>query len=218
MLPWRPTAVGAVVSILVTAAPSTIAEDTVALRARRLLERTVREDGPGAVFLVARADTITYTGARGRGHIELGLPLQADHVFRIASITKMFVAASVVKLAESGAVSLDEPVAHRLPEIGEGHGMTVRQLLNHTAGVSDKAQESERSLTSHEYDRFSRVAAIGRRPLDFSPGSGWSYSNAGYIVLGALVERITGAPWHVTLDRQFLERLGLRHTGYADAA
>jgi len=140
MLPWRQTTVGAVVSVLlVTAAPSTIAEDTVASRARRLLERTVRDDGPGAVFLVARGDTITYTGARGRGHIELGLPLQAGHVFRIASITKMFVAASVLKLAESGELSLDEPVARRLPEMGEARGMTVRQLLNHTAGVSDTA-------------------------------------------------------------------------------
>jgi D-alanyl-D-alanine carboxypeptidase len=216
---WRQSTVGALVSILlVTAAPSTIAEDTVASQARGLLERTVREDGPGAVFLVARGDTITYTGARGRADIELGVPLQAGHVFRIASITKMFVAASILKLAESGALSLDEPVARRLPEIGEGRGMTVRQLLNHTAGVSDKAQQSERSVTSHGYDRFSRVAAIGQRPLDFSPGSGWRYSNAGYIVLGALVERITGAPWHVTLERQFFERLGLRHTGYADAA
>jgi D-alanyl-D-alanine carboxypeptidase len=218
MSPWRQTAVAAAVSILVTAAPSTIAEDTVASRVRSLLERTVREDRPGAVFLVARGDTITYTGARGRGHIELGVPLQAGHVFRIASITKMFVAASVLKLADSGAVSLDELVARRLPEIAAGRAMTVRQLLNHTAGVSDKAQESERSLTSRGYDRFARVAAIGQRPLDFSPGSEWRYSNAGYIVLAALVERITGAPWHVTLDQQFFGRLGLQHTGFADAA
>jgi CubicO group peptidase (beta-lactamase class C family) len=210
---------GAVVSILLlTAAPSTIAEDVIASRARGLLERTVREDGPGAVFLVGRGDTIVYTGTRGRGHIELGVPLQADHVFRIASITKMFVAASVLKLAENGALSLDEPVARRLPEMGEARGMTVRQLLNHTAGVSDTAQQSERSLTPRGYDRFARVTAIGQRPVDFPPGSAWRYSNAGYIVLGALVERITGTPWYVTLDQQFFARLGLRHTGYADAA
>jgi CubicO group peptidase (beta-lactamase class C family) len=218
MLPWRQTAVGAVVSILlVTAAPSTIAEDVIASRARGLLERTVRGDGPGAVFLVARGDTIVYSGTRGRGHIELGVPLQAGHVFRIASITKMFVAASVLKLAESGALSLDEPVARRLPEMGEARGMTVRQLLNHTAGVSDTAQQSERALTSRGYDRFARVTAIGQRPVDFPPGSSWRYSNAGYIVLGALVERLTGTPWYSTLDQQFFGRLGLRHTGYADA-
>ncbi len=171
MLPWRQTTLGAVVSIiLVTAAPATIAEDTVASQARRLLERTVREDGPGAVFLIARGDTITYTAALGRAHIELGLPLQAGHVFRIASITKMFVAASVLKLAESGALSLDEPVARRLPEIGEARGLTVRQLLNHTAGVSDTAQQSERSLTPRGYDRFARVTAIGQRPATFHPG------------------------------------------------
>jgi D-alanyl-D-alanine carboxypeptidase len=218
MLPYRRTVPGVVVSILlVTAAPSTVAQDVIASRARGLLERTVREDGPGAVFLVGRGDTIVYTGTRGRAHIELGVPLQAAHVFRIASITKMFVAASVLKLAEDGALSLDEPVARRLPEMSEGRGMTVRQLLNHTAGVSDTAQASERSLTSRGYDRFARVAAIGQRPVDFPPGSNWRYSNAGYIVLGALVERIAGTPWYSTLDRQFFDRLGLRHTGYAEA-
>ena len=93
--------------------------------------------------------------------------------------------------------------------------MTVRQLLSHTAGVSDTAQESERSLTPRGYDRFARVAAIGQRPLDFAPGSAWRYSNAGYIVLGALIERITGTSRYSTLDRQFFERLALRHTGYA---
>jgi hypothetical protein len=94
----RQTALGAVVSILLlTAAPSIIAEDVIASRARGLLERTIREDGPGAVFLVGKGDTIICTGARGRAHIELGVSLQASHVFRIASITKMFVASSVLK-------------------------------------------------------------------------------------------------------------------------
>ena len=97
----------------------------------------MREGGPGAVFVVGKGDTIVYTGTRGRAHIELGVPLQAGHVFRIASITKMFVAASILKLAESGALSLDEPIARRLPEIREGDRMTVRQLLNHTSGISD---------------------------------------------------------------------------------
>jgi CubicO group peptidase (beta-lactamase class C family) len=218
MVPWRGSVLGVVVSILLlTAAPSTVAEDVIASRARGLLERTVRADGPGAVFLVGRGDSVVYTGTRGQGHIELGVPLQVDHVFRIASITKMFVAASVVKLAESGALSLEEPVAHRLPEMVEARGMTVRQLLNHTAGVSDTALVSERSLTPRAYDRFARLAAIGQRPVDFPPGSRWRYSNAGYIVLGALVERITGTPWYVALDQQFFARLGLRHTGYADA-
>jgi D-alanyl-D-alanine carboxypeptidase len=218
MLPCRRFAPGVVVSILLfAAAPSTIAEDVIASRARGLLERTVREDGPGALFLLGRGDTIVYTGTRGRGHIELGVALEPGHVFRIASVTKVFVAASVLKLAESGALSLDEPIARRLPEIREGDRITVRQVLNHTSGISDKAQDSERSLTSGSYDRFARVAAIGQRPLDFAPGSAWRYSNAGFIVLGALVERITGTPWYVTLDQQFFTRLGLRHTGYADA-
>jgi CubicO group peptidase (beta-lactamase class C family) len=218
MLPCRAAVLGVAVSILLlTAAPATIAEDVVASRARGLLERTVREDGPGAVFLAGRGDTIVYTGTRGLGHIELGVPLQAGHVFRIASITKMFVAASVLKLAESGALSLDEPLARRLPEIREGARISIRQVLNHTSGISDKAQESERLLTSGAYNRFARLAAIGRRPLDFAPGSGWRYSNAGYIVLGALVERITGRSWYVTLEQQFFDRLDLGHSRYADA-
>jgi D-alanyl-D-alanine carboxypeptidase len=205
----------AAVGLIGTAVP---AADTpfVPAQAHALLERTVSATGPGAVFLVTRGDQTLYEGARGRASIELDVPLTTHHVFRIASITKIFVAASILKLHEAGALSLDEPLAKRLPEIRDT-SLTIRQVLQHTAGISDTAGPRPPAAPP-AYDRTARIAEIGQRPTDFTPGSGWRYSNAGYIVLGGLIERVTGKPWHVAIDEQFAAPLGLRHTRYAEAA
>ena len=182
-----------------------------------VLDGAVSASGPGAVFLVVKGDQTLFEGARGRANLELDVPLTAAHVFRIASVTKIFVAASILKLAETGALSLDDTIAARLPEIRDGRGMTIRQVLQHTAGVSDTAPFRP-PASPQAYDRAARLADIGRRPGDFPPGSNWRYSNAGYIVLGGLIERVTGEPWHVTIEKQFLVPLGLQHTRYAEQA
>lgn len=90
---------------------------------------------PGNAVLVARGDEVLYRGARGAANIELGVPLAPGQVFRIGSITKQFAAAAVLKLAEDGKLSLQDPLSRFVPGYPGGDKVTVLMLLNHTSGI-----------------------------------------------------------------------------------
>jgi len=180
---------------LAVALPSAPASDATVVRdAQALLERVAPGDGPGVAMLVAKGDRVLFRAARGRADLELGVPLSPDHVFRIASVTKMFTAALVLKLVDEGKLSLDDRVSAYVPDAPNAQDITIRQLLNHTAGVPE---------------------GRGAKPLDFPPGTAWRYSNAGYILLGRVIQRITGQPWHVGLQR-LVGPLALTQTRYGE--
>ena len=88
--------------------------------------------------------------------------------------------------------------------------------LNHTAGISDVANQAQAGSARRESDRAARLADIHKRPLNFAPGTSWSYSNAGYILLGAVIESVTDEPWHAVLQKQFFEPFRMSHTRYGD--
>ncbi|WP_281849518.1 serine hydrolase domain-containing protein [Dyella sp. GSA-30] len=190
----------------------------VAKQAQAALEHATSSDGPGAVILIARGDEIIYRAARGSAQIELGVPLQADQTFRIASITKMFTAALVVKLAQLGQLSLDDKLATYVPGIANGETITLRQLLNHTAGVSDIVHDPQPGFFARKVDTATLIAEIKKREPSFPPGTRFAYSNAGYILLGAVIEKVTGRPWQDALRTTLLEPLDLKETAYGDNA
>jgi CubicO group peptidase (beta-lactamase class C family) len=195
------------------ATPSTITG-----QAEAALERATSSEGPGAVILIAKGDQVIYRGARGSAQIELGVPLQANQTFRIASITKMFTAAMVVKLAQLGKLSLDDKLATYVPGIANGETITLRQLLNHTAGVSDIVHDPQPGFFARKVDTATLIAEIRKRTPSFPPGTRFAYSNAGYILLGAVIEKVTGKPWQDALRTTVLDPLGLKETGYGDNA
>src|SRR6185503_11119882 len=101
---------------LAVAMPSAPASDAAIVRdAQTLLERVAPADGPGVAMLIARGDRVLFRGARGRANVELGVPLSPDHVFRIASVTKTFTAALVLRLVDDGKLSLDDRVSAYVP-------------------------------------------------------------------------------------------------------
>jgi D-alanyl-D-alanine carboxypeptidase len=193
-------------------------EATIAQQAQRALDQAATVDGPGVAVLVTKGDTVLFRGARGRADIELGLPLTTDNVFRIASVTKTFTAAMVLKLARDGRLSLDDSLAKYLPDFPNAAGITLRELLNHTAGISDITQDPTPGFMRRDVDDATMLAEIRKRKPLFAPGTGWAYSNAGFILLGIVIENVTGEPWHEALRKQLLEPLGLKHTGYGDNA
>lgn len=185
--------------------------------ARALLEKAVAADGPGAVVLIARGDRVIFRQARGLANIELGVPLAADQVFEIASITKTFTAALILKLAEQGKLSLEDPLARFLPDFPRAESISVRQLLNHTAGVSDVVKELRPGFGRADLDLTARIADLASRAPDFAPGAEWRYSNGGYLLLGGIVEKVTGKPWHEALRDDLLAPLSLERTQFGQA-
>jgi CubicO group peptidase (beta-lactamase class C family) len=205
-----------VFSLTATANTSPTSDTLLAKAAQQALASVSVKNGPGAVAVIAKGDTIVYRGATGLANIELGVPLDPDQVFRIASVTKMFTAATVLKLAEMGKLSLDDTLAAYLPDVPNAGNITLRELLNHTAGVSDKTKDPQPGFMKRDVDTATLVGEIRKRTPAFAPGTQQQYSNGGYILLGAVIEKVTGEPWHVAMTRLLLEPLGLQHIRYGD--
>lgn len=177
-------------------------------------------DAPGAAVLVARGDEVLFRGARGMASVELGVPLSADHVFRLGSITKQIAAAGVLKLAEDGKLSLDDPLSKFLPDYPGGEAVSVRMLLDHTSGI--------RSYTSipgvmegpiqRDLDTAELIDTFKDEPQDFAPGDQWRYNNSGYVLVGAVIEQASGQPWYAYLEQALFQPLGMADTGYGNQA
>ena len=173
----------------------------------------------GAV-LVAAHGRVIYEGAFGAAVREWHVPNTVDTRFRIASTTKQFTAALVLRLVEAGKLRLDAPVTTWLPEYPrpQGDHLTLHHLLSQTSGLPNFVARPD------FYTRVGRlphtpagvVALVDSLPLRFHPGTRWDYSNTNYALLGLIVERVTGKPYADALREWVLEPLSLHDTGYDD--
>lgn len=158
--------------------------------------------------------------ARGYGYADQAFQQEntLETKFYIGSITKQFTAAAILKLVEQGKVSLDEPITKYLPDYPSepGDRITIHHLLTHTSGVPNYTESPE--LLVRRTSRISPTDLLKffeNEPLDFEPGTGFHYSNSGYIILGAIIERIAGQSYEAFLHKQFLKPLGMLNSGYA---
>lgn len=190
----------------------------IASGAGKVLMGLATPEGPGAVLLIARGDKVIYRGVRGMANIELGVPLRVDQTFRIASITKMFTAATILKLEAAGKLRLDDKLSAYFPEVPNAQIITLRHLLSHTAGVSEKPKQPVAFAFRRDLTTAQQVAEIAQRDPAFAPGARFAYSNSGFILLGAVIEKVTGKPWYEAVADELLTPLQLRQTQHAKAA
>ncbi|MDN3354433.1 serine hydrolase domain-containing protein [Actinomadura sp. DC4] len=170
-------------------------------------------DVPGAAWAVAQGDQVV-DGAAGLLSKATGVEATADSVFQIGSITKLWTSTLVMQLADEGKVDLDRPVRTYLTEFriadDEAAGqITVRQLLTHTAGFEGDIF-TDTGVGDDCLEKY--VATLHDVPQLFPPGEQFSYNNAGYCVLGRLVEVLRGQPYDVCLREHLIAPLGLTHT------
>ena len=168
---------------------------------------------PGAAWAVLQGDEVV-DGAAGLVHKGTGVEATADSVFQIGSITKLWTATLVMQLVDEGRVDLDEPVRTYLPEfrIGDEQAaavITVRQLLNHTAGFEGDIF-TDTGVGDDCVEKY--LGVLHDVPQLFAPGEQFSYNNAGYCVLGRLVEVLREATYDECLRRHLIGPLGLTHT------
>ncbi|WP_239108780.1 serine hydrolase domain-containing protein [Microbispora siamensis] len=176
--------------------------------------------GGGATAALARVSDggRTWSGTAGVRDIERGGRPSPNGYFRIGSVTKTFVATVVLQLVDEGKVRLDDPIDEYLPGlVPGGEQITVRRLLNHTSHLYDYMSEpgystnrwrGDARFRSYEPRELLRVAFAKKLPDDGK----WHYSNTNYVVLGLLVEKLTGHPYGEEVTRRILRPLGLRHT------
>jgi CubicO group peptidase (beta-lactamase class C family) len=178
------------------------------------LPRLLREyDVPGAAWAVSHGDQVV-DGAAGLLSTATGVEATVDSVFQIGSVTKLWTSTLVMQLVDEGDVLLDEPVRTYLPEFriadeGAAAAITVRQLLNHTAGFEGDIF-TDTGVGDDCLEKY--VATLRGVPQLFPPGEQFSYNNAGYCVLGRLVEVLREQTYDECLRTHLIKPLGLTHT------
>lgn len=162
---------------------------------------------PSLVAAVVRGGKTVWTGARTA--VEGHAPDQ-DVQYRIGSITKTFTAVLVLRLRDEGALDLSDPLEKHLPDTGVGE-VTIAELLSHSGGLAAETPGPWWERTPGAL-RVGLDEVLGARPLVHPKGRRFHYSNPGYALLGALVEKLRGAPWEDVLRREVLEPLRLERT------
>lgn len=170
--------------------------------------------GTAAVSIyVDRGGATSFAGGFGVADLEHDVAARADSVYGIGSITKPFTAHAVLQLVGEGKVDLDAPIRQYLKDYqGPGGAATVRQLLVHTSGIPNYVNEIPGiapQLRRSEMQRADVRKVFESRPLAFTPGTQWSYSNSGYYLLGLLVESVTGRDYYDYLRESVLAPLGV---------
>ncbi|MEW9579077.1 serine hydrolase domain-containing protein [Bacillus toyonensis] len=161
----------------------------------------------------------TWGYAAGIADLRTKKPMKTDFRFRIGSVTKTFTATVVLQLAGENRLNLDDSIEKWLPGVIQGNGydakqITVRQMLNHTSGIAEYSKSKEADFTNPKrmYTAEELVKIGLSAPPDFAPGTGWSYSNTGYVLLGILIEKVTGNSYAEEIENRIIEPLELSNT------
>ena len=173
-------------------------------------------DEPGGVFLVAVEGESIYRKAFGKANLALAVEMTPEQVFQIGSMTKQFTAIAILMLEEQGKLSVEDPISKFLPDYPNGDAITINQLLTHSSGIKDFtrlkriAEIAEKEMTPEEM-----VAFFKDEPVDFSPGDAFQYNNSGYVLLGYLIELISGETYADFIEKNIFDAIGMEHSYYA---
>ncbi len=173
----------------------------------------------GLSVAIMRDGKVVFAKGYGRRSLEKRLPVTADTSFAVGSITKQFTCACIFLLAEEGKLAIGDPVARYFPNLTRAGDITIRDLMNHVSGYPDYYPldfVDRRMFEPITLPALLRNYACGK--LDFEPGSRFSYSNTGYMILGGIVAKASGEPFGTFLERRILRPLRLDHSRFGSAA
>ena len=166
--------------------------------------------------LVARGNEILLSKGYGLANLEWDIPNTPSTKFRLGSITKQFTAASILLLEERGKLEIEDPIKKHMPDAPAAwDGITIYNLLTHTSGIPNFTALPEYSkLRPFAAPVAKTIEAFRDKPLDFAPGERMSYSNSGYLVLGHVIETVTGASYAAFLQENIFTPLGMKDSGF----
>jgi CubicO group peptidase (beta-lactamase class C family) len=195
-----------------------ISEAELVRRLPALLDSLAAADAFSGVVALGRSGGVVFEGAYGYADREAGVPNTVETAFNLGSINKVFTALAIRQLAAEGRVHLDSTLAYHWPDYPNAEvarRVTIRQLLQHRAGIGGDIFAAPPGGTRHDV-RHNRdvLALVVDTPLEFEPGTDQRYSNAGYVVLGALVEHLTGEDYYAYVRRRIYEPAGMTRTAH----
>ena len=187
--------------------------------ASTIVRREASSNGFSGTILIARRGIPIYVTSSGEENRETRTPNSKDTVFRIASTTKQFTAAAIMRLVEQHQIDLDAPVTAYYQEAPSSwKAVTIRDLLNHTSGIPDYTQTNGFIATSARLDLTPNqlLSSVIRQPLKSPPGSRFEYNNTDYVILGLIIEAVSRQSYSDFLLSQFFQPLSMGHTAYDD--
>ena len=167
----------------------------------------------GASLIVVKDGKAVVRRGFGYANMEEHIKAGPDTNYRLASVSKQFTAASILLLKQDGKLRLDDPIRKWLPELPAGDGkITIRNLLTHTGGLIDYEDliPADRTAQIDDNDVLRMIAAQNR--LYFEPGSAHRYSNGGFVLLGLIVQRVSGMDLADFMKKRIFQPLGMEHT------
>jgi CubicO group peptidase (beta-lactamase class C family) len=167
------------------------------------------------VAIVQRNDTLLFKGY-GKADLEWNIPMPVDAQFEIGSVTKQFTSAAILQLRDAGKLDLDADLTKYLPNYPtKGHKITVRRLLDHTSGIKGATEmKAFDEIRMRNLPRDTLLKLIAAEPFDFAPGEAMIYNNSAYIILGHIIEKVSGMSYEDYIEKNFFTRLGMNRSAY----
>jgi CubicO group peptidase (beta-lactamase class C family) len=175
----------------------------------------------GAALVVRRGEVLVRFAA-GEADAEKQIPNRPDTVFRVASVTKQFTSMLILKLRDRGLLNVSDGICPYLVPVyikecpKAWRPITIRQILTHTSGIPDYQGFTDFSVNlSQPTTTPQLIQRFVNQPLDFKPGTSWKYSSSGYVLAGAIIQRVTRQPYGQVLQEEITGPLNLQDTGYS---
>jgi len=181
-----------------------------------ILTERFSDSQPGAAAIVVKDGRVIYRKGHGLANLELRVPMRPEMVFQVGSITKQFTSAAILMLVEQGKVNLDDDLRTYLPEYPDkGARISIEHLLTHTSGIKSYTDDPKWFAMWRQDMTPAEIIAITQdQPLDFPPGTKFLYNNTGYVILGAVIEKVTGQAYGEFIRNSIFEPLGMTSTRY----
>ena len=174
------------------------------------------KDEPGGVFLVAKHGKSIYRKAFGKSNIELDVDMLPKNVFQIGSMTKQFTAIAIMMLEEQGKLNVNDAVSKFIPDYPNGNNIVIHHLLTHTSGIKDFTKmKSIMSIAKEDLTPKELVDFFKDEPIEFKPGEKFEYNNSGYVVLGYIIELVTGNTYEDFIETNIFGKLAMNNSRYA---
>ena len=183
------------------------------------LKKHFKSGEPGVAVLAVLNNKVVLRKGYGMANLEHGIQMSKKHVFRIGSITKQFTAAAIMMLVEDGKLKVTDPITKYLKDYPtHGYNITVEHLLNHTSGIKSYTSMpqtwEEKTRTDMTVEEL--IDYFKKEPMDFPPGERMLYNNSGYILLGAIIEKVSGKSYQEFINEKIFKPLGMKNSFYGD--
>jgi CubicO group peptidase (beta-lactamase class C family) len=208
------------VFLLMAALAIRVEAEDVAARISEYMDAAVAADHFSGAVLVAKDGRVVFAKGYGFANAEHQVPNTPETRFRLGSITKQFTAAAILILRDEGKLAVDDPLSKHLADAPAAwESVTIHHLLTHTSGIPSYTDHpTYRQLMAQPETVDSMIARFRDLPLEFEAGSKFKYSNSGYFLLGAIIEKVSGKSYEAFLQEAVFDPLDMKQSGYDRSA